>query len=287
MSANPGNQGRPLTPPEKELVVNKKATCPFIGSAVAQGRLPVLGTADNPLAGIDVVKALGNSGGGNLGLVLALFANGNHAKMKDASGKLAAAVPAGLFSLEFPGSQGSHAGHSGILQGDPRRLDSGRLSQADFKRLTDRQADGVIKRSDVGRFIAENLRKDPDSKVRVEIADAALTARDLAELVTLLLSKGPSDRDVKTKFTKMAGANNLIGSAGEFGLLFAFLANGPNTKEIDGEPALAVADLEAMFVAKRLPERWDTWEKSATDWVTNTSALFLSAAREFHALGRK
>ena len=34
-------------------------------------------------------------------------------------------VPQGTFSLDFPGSQGSHPGHSGILQGNPHAIDSG------------------------------------------------------------------------------------------------------------------------------------------------------------------
>ena len=94
-----------------------------------------------------------------------VFANGNHAFMRSESGNLDKKVPSGLFSREFPGSQGSHPGHSGILEGDSEALDSGRLSQADFTRLTSRAKNGLIKRSEVGRFIAENLFKDSRSKV--------------------------------------------------------------------------------------------------------------------------
>ena len=43
----------------------------------------------------------------------------DHALMRGDDGKLSKKVPNGLFSLELPGSQGSHPGHSGILQGDP------------------------------------------------------------------------------------------------------------------------------------------------------------------------
>ena len=272
-----------LSDAQKVLVVTTKATCPFIGSAVAQGHLTVRNDPDNPLASIEDARKLGDSVGGNLGIILALFATGNHAKMRDASGQLAQAVPDGLFSLEFPGSQGSHAGHSGILQGDPLKPGSGRFSEADFKRLTDRQVGGLLKRSDFARFIAENLLRDPNAKVQVGVT-ATLIAADLADLLAMLLSKGPTHRDVKAKFTKMLAANNLLGSAGEFGLLFAFLAQSPNTKKIDDEPAVAVADLQAMFVSKEFPRGWDTWKKSATDWVTHTTALFLSAAREYHRL---
>src|SRR5262249_11043056 len=145
---------------EKASLVERKATCPFIGSAVAQGLLPVRNDAQDPLASIEDVRRLGNTGGGDLGDLLVLFASGNHRRMRGDSGTLDKPVPSGLFSLDFPGSQGSHPGHSGILQGDPQKLDSGRLSKDDFARLTSRAKDGLIKRSDVGHFIAENLVKD-------------------------------------------------------------------------------------------------------------------------------
>jgi hypothetical protein len=98
---------------ERRLLVERRATCPFIGSAIAQGKLDVRGNAGNPLAAIDDVRRLGDSGGGDLGDLLAFFASGNHALMLGDSGKLDTQVPAGTFSLEFPGSQGSHRRCSG------------------------------------------------------------------------------------------------------------------------------------------------------------------------------
>ena len=181
MSDNPNNIVE-LSDDGKALVVERKATCPFIGSAVAEGQLPVRNDAKDPLASIEDVRRLGNTGGGDLGDLLVLFASGNHAFMRGDSGKLDKPVPSGLFSLEFPGSQGSHPGHSGILQGNPEMLDSGRLSEADFARLTSRAKDGLIKRSDVGRFIAENLLRDPKSKV-FGLKTAGLLASDLGEFL--------------------------------------------------------------------------------------------------------
>ena len=286
-----------LSGDEKALLVERKAACPFIGSAIVRGELPVRNNANDPLASIEDVRKLGNSGGGDLGDLLVLFASGNHAFMRGESGKLDKSVPIGLFSLEFPGSQGSHSGHSGILQGDPEVPDSGRLSEADFERLTSRAKDGWIKRSEVGRFIAENLLKDPKSKVFGK-QTAALLASDLSELVettgSALLSKlFPSDgdantthRDIEKKLTKLTGEDNLVGSAGEFGLLFAFLVNKPGAKEVEGEPALAVQDLKAMFVEKHLPDGWDTWKKLRIDWVRNTTALLITARREYRTLKR-
>ena len=69
--------------------------------------------------------------------------------MRGASGKLDAPAPVNLFSLELPGSQGSHPGHSCILHGDPETPDSGRFSQTDFDRLLNHAQDGAIKRSEV------------------------------------------------------------------------------------------------------------------------------------------
>jgi len=296
MSDNP-NQPVALSGDEKTAIVATKVACPFIGSAIAQGQLVVRNDANDPLAGIEDIRRLGNSGGGDFGDLLALFANGNHAFMRGDSGKLDRPVPGGLFSLEFPGSQGSHPGHSGILQGDPEVPGSGRLSEADFERLTSRAKDGVIKRSDVGRFIAENLVKDPKSKV-FDLNTVELLASDLVELVettgSALIGKlfgsdedaNTTHRDIEEKLTKLTGEDNLVGSAGEFGLLFAFLANKPDAREVEGEPAVAVQDLRAMFVDKRLPDGWETWKKTRIDWVTNTTGLIISAAREYRALKR-
>ena len=294
MADNP-NQIVSLSDSEKTSLVERKVTCPFVGSAVAQGHLAVRNEAGNPLASIEDIRTLGNSGGGDLGDLLVLFAAGNHAFMRGPDGQLNVPAPANLFSLELPGSQGSHPGHSGILQGDPEALDSGRFSQTDFERLLRFANDGVIKRSDVGRFIAENLLRDPKSKV-ADLNTAELLAGDVLNLVetagSALANKlfgsekgeGSTHRKLEEKLTKLTGENNLVGSAGEFGLLFAFLANKPGAKKVHGEPAVDVSDLKTMFVDKRLPQGWETWKKSRLDWVTNTTGLLVSAAKEYRKL---
>jgi len=287
-------QASPLSLHDQELaqVAVKKATCPFIGSAVATRALPVRNSPDRPLASIDDVRALGNSGGGDLGEVLEFFARGNHTKMLGPSGALDLPVPKGLFSLDFPGSQGSHPGHSGILQGNPEELNSGRLSQPDLDRLLHRAKDGYLKRSDIAAFIAENLHKDPNAKVFGAKA-AGLLFGDVGGVATQL---GPTvlqklkqwtggatsdDRRLYEALTKSLGEDNLVGSAGEFGLLMAFLAHSPKTRQIDGEPAVAVEDLTAMFRDHRFPEGWETWPKTKQDWLTNTTALMLEAGKDY------
>ncbi len=284
-----------LSDAARAQVVQKKATCPFIGAAVNKGELPVLNNGDKPLASIDTVAALGNSGpNSNLGEVLKLFAQGNHARMPGASGKLDTPVPLGTFSLDFPGSQGSHAGHSGILMGDPTKPNSGRMSQKDFDRLCSYAKNGVISRSDIGKFIAGNIANDPNAKAP-GLRTGLTLAKDAVKLLGQLgeslgqhaVGKGnpESDRLVFEKLTKVLGDDNLIGSAGEYGLLTAFLANSPKTttvgKGLGSEPAYSVEDLKAMFVEKRLPDGWEKWTKSATDWVANTSALALSAEKAY------
>jgi hypothetical protein len=284
-----------LDPQVRDQIVEKKVTCPFLGSVVHQEFLSVGGAADNPLASIEDVRRLGNEGGGDLGDLLAFFAAGNHALMRNSSGSaLDMPVPAGLFSLELPGSQGSHPGHSGILMGDPTTLGSGRLRQEDFDRLAALAADGFLKRSDVGKFIAQNLKRDPNSKV-ASANVAELMGRDLAGVVeaisTTLASKifgssanADDHRLLEQRLTKLMGENNLVGSAGEFGLMFAFLTNDPNTREIDGEPALSLDHVQGMFVQKQLPDGWQTWKKSRVDWVVHTTALLLAAGKEYHRL---
>lgn len=280
-----------LSDTEKAAVVEKKATCPFIGAAVKGGDLKVRNDADKPLASIDDVAKLGNMGpGSNLGEVLKLFAQGNHAHMAGKSGKLDTPVPLGTFSLDFPGSQGSHAGHSGILQGDPTKLNSGRMSEKDFERLTKFAKNGVVTRSDIGRFIAENVKNDPNAKAP-GFRTGVVLAKDFAKLVGEVgqsvtdrahgQANPAQDRLVLEKLTKVLGDDNLIGSAGEFGLLATFLANSPKTKQVGGQPAYAVEDLKAMFVEKRLPDGWENWTKTAGDWVANTSALALSAEKAY------
>ena len=145
-------------------MARRKVTCPFIGSAVHQTFLALRGNADNPLASIEDGRRLGNSGGGDLGDLLVMFASGNHAFMRGDDGKLSrkSRMVCSRWSFRFTGFSPRSCG---ILQGNPATLDSRRVSETDFARLANRAKGGFIKRSDFGRFIAENLLRDPKWKV--------------------------------------------------------------------------------------------------------------------------
>jgi len=265
---------------------------------VQQEILPVRGATDNPLAKIEDVRELGNTGAGSdLGDLLIVFAQGNHGFMRGASETLDQRVPEGLFSLELPGSQGSHPGHSGILEGDPRTLGSGRLSQENFARLEMQAKEGLLTWTGVSTFIAQNLQRDPNAKIKINMSMVAgLLARDLADVLKSTVpvvigaffdsaqTKAMADRTLQEKLTKLLGEDNLVGSSGEFGLLFAFLANSPRTQVLANEPALSLSDVRGMFVDKRLPDGWKDWKKSRFDWVGHTAYLLRWAHQELQRL---
>jgi hypothetical protein len=302
----------------RAIIVEKKATCPFVGTAVALKKLIVLGI-ERPLAqvlGTGSVAELGDTGGGDLGTkVLTFFARGNHHFMLgpqqspvNPDAKLDTAVPPGTFSLDFPGSQGSHPGHSGILEDDskgaPTTLASGGFSRAAFERLTAHaeSANGadVIRCTEVGKYIAENLIRDTRSKVVGNTvanmlasdvggdlsAFASLTHEELHQRLNSKADTPEADR-LYEALTKTLGEDNLVGSSGEFGLLFAFLARSPNTVHFGLAPAIAVDDLTPMFGAagvRTFPRGWETWKKTKFDWTVSTICLSHAALQQYIAL---
>jgi hypothetical protein len=268
-----------LSPEQLQSIAEKKATCPFLGSAVRRGDLGVRNSAERPLGAIEDIVVLGDSGGGDLGTnVLKLFATGNHSLMPGPSGEFNVPLPLGMMSLDLAGSQGAHPGHSGILLGDPTVLDAGRFSADDFERLAKHaDANGRISTEAIGKFIAENLARDPNRKVLpIDRQAADLFGRDglFARLSSLHTEQGWVK--VLEKFTKFAGEDNLIGSSGEFGLMFAFLANHPELR-MEGDPGIRLEDIEQMFVHHQFPSGWKTWPKKASDWFHATAKIATAA----------
>lgn len=271
----------PLSEAERREVAETKATCPFVGAAVATGQLRVLHSAERPLAEVDEIARLGDLGGGDLGSnVLRLFALGNHARWIDPKDGVDPFVPTGTFSLQFGGSEGAHPGHSGILLGDPNEPDRGRFDQDHFDRLV-AHADRHRRLSidAVGDFIAENLEQDPDAEVLPAWKLIRAAAGLLKEFKDVVL--GGDERQKREAFealTKLLGEDHLAGSAGEWGLLFAFLENSPRSDHGD----IALSDVTAMFVDKRFPPGWETWKKTAVAWIKATFRLTKDASFAYH-----
>lgn len=78
-----------------DTIAQTKATCPFLGSVVKSGVLPVSGSVARPIARIQDIQRIGNTPSDQgFGQLLAMFALGNHG------------IGNGLFSLDLPFSQG-------------------------------------------------------------------------------------------------------------------------------------------------------------------------------------
>ena len=263
-------------------IAERMATCPFVGAAVAMGQLQVLNTAESPLASIDEIARLGDLGGGDLGSrVLKLFARGNHSRWVVPMQGTDPFVPTGTFSLQFGGSQGAHAGHSGILLGNPGEVGHGRFDQIQFDRLAGHaDRDGRLSIDAVGDFIADNLRQDANAQVLPALKLIRDTARLLNEFKDVVLGGDETEStEAFEALTKLLGEDHLVASAGEWGLLFAFLKDSPNSDDGD----IALSDVSTMFVDKRLPGGWETWKKTALSWIKATLRLTKDASFAYHA----
>lgn len=256
------------TDAQRKDIAQKKATCPFVGAMVYLKKLPILNSLGRPLAKIEDVEKIGNESGGNLGrFVLKAFATGNHHRM--ATGET---VPDGTFSLDFPPAQGAHPGHSGILIGGKRGQYVGRFDEAAWGRFAaqavDHQGQKVVKRSEIGAYIWESVKRDPESKYLGHGLALSL-ADDVIDLIV-----NPSAE----KIIKLTGTDHIVGSAGEWALLMVMLEV-PNTT-VDGEPVVRLSDVEMMFRDKQMPEGWNTRPLEATAWVKHTSAILKGAECE-------
>lgn len=308
------DQGRlELTDDQRRQIVTKRTTCPFVGTAMALKKIIAYGSVSNPFArisdGAGSIAAVGNAGGGDLGEGFKIVARANHHQSpinREEASK-------GMFSLSLPGSLGAHAGHSSILMGDPRSPTSGRFSEENLNRLiqpkgsgghAERAANGalVVRRSELGKFVARNVACDPRAITASTkpFALVSLLGRDLADfserafnVITLKLEGGDDSQEM-TKLledlVQIAVSNNLVGSAAELGLLMTFLGPSDASVEMaDGEPALAVSDIEGIFagekrngsydpLTRRFPANWETKPKTIVDLLKHTIFVLKSAA---------
>ncbi len=300
-----------LTDGERREMVGKKTTCPFVGTALALKKLLVFGTKDSPFArivGDGSIGTVGDTGGGDLSLGFRVVARGNHHKAPDGT-----EAPDGMFSLDFPTTQGAHPAHSFILMGNPRTRDSGRLNADNLGRLIDERSSGghaevapngtlVVRRSELGKFIARNVACDPNSVVDGWTL-VTLLGRDLGDFTehgfTAVRGALADDATRSHNVTQLmqdlvhiATQNSLVASVGEFGLLTMFLAPSPNTVTMDDdEPALAVSDIEALFAGKKDPQTgkydpltrsfppgWGTTPRTNLDFLQHSVHILHTAA---------
>jgi hypothetical protein len=263
-----------VTDTQRATLVTKGATCPFMRAAVALKQIRLHGTVEQPLANTADVVRLGNAGGGDLGKVLAFFAKINHNKIVGPGGKTTKAVPAGTFSVWFPGSNGAHPGHSGILMGNPGDVGAGRFAPERLARLTTELStlypDGkrYISREQIGVWIAQNVEADPDS--RGFNWDGI---RSLSTQVAQLLARAVTGGDgtlLEDTLHLLVTNNDLVNSCGEFALLFTRFADG---RDADGDPLVSTDAIDAMFRRGVFPAGWDQRPAKAIDWVTNTLVI--------------
>jgi hypothetical protein len=265
-----------LTPQQRTTLTTKAATCPFMRAGIALGVVRVHGTIEQPLGNTSDAVRLGNAGGGDLGRVLAFFAAINHNRKIGPAGVTSVPVPEGTFGLWFPGSNGAHPGHSTILMGDPAAVGSGRFSAERLSRLTSfssQYPDGkrYISREQLGEFIAQNVEADPSSRG----FDLDGLRSISSQVVTLLARAAQGDPNVvEDTLHLMITANDLVNSAGEYGLLVTRFADGTDS---NGNPVISVAAVEALFRDGVFPAGWEKRRATAIDWAKNTLSITKSA----------
>lgn len=307
-----GKKPLALTDAERREVVTKKATCPFVSTAIAIKKVFVFGSKADPYAIISGkpgdIASVANAGGGDLGLGFEVVARGNHHK-SPVTGKEA---PAGMFSLHFPASLGAHPAHSFILMGDPKRTDSGRIDASNLDRLIKPKSQGgraetvggklVVRRSELGAFVADNVACDEQSITiaRRPFEVVGLLGRDIfefkrseARLVAAKLdgSLGNDElTDMLDKLLRIAVGNSLVASAAEMGLLATFLEGSEDAVRSSIDPGLATTDIEGMYagtkgpdgtydpLGKHFPRNWETQPKTIQGFLKNTIAILASAA---------
>jgi len=266
-----------LTTSQRDTLVHKGATCPFMRTAVNDKRVRIRGAIDKPLGDTGDVIHLGNAGGGDLGKVLEFFAHINHNRLNGPGGLTETPVPDNTFGIWFPGSQGAHPGHSGILMGDPGDATSGRFTAERLTRLTSDYStlypDGkrYISREQIGAFIADNVGNDPTSR-GFDLAGMQALSTQLADLARRAAENDPNL--LKDVLHLLVTGNDLVNSSGELSLLFTRFADGT---DVSGHPVISTGAVESLFRDGVFPAGWDQHPARATDWVWNTLAIARSA----------
>ena len=266
-----------VTPAQRDTLVVKAATCPFMRSAVKAGTVRIRGSFEQPLGDTSDVIHLGNAGGGDLGKVLKFFADINHNRLNGPGGFTTEAVPENTFAIWFPGSRGAHPGHSGILMGDPGDVASGAFTPDRLARLTSEYStlysDGkrYISRDQIGAFIADNVAADPASR-GFNLDGIKSLSSQVEELASRVVANDPNV--LQDVLHLLVTSNDLVNSCGEFSLLFTRFADGSDQ---DGNPLISTTAVESLFRDGVFPAGWDQHPATAHEWMGNTLAILKSA----------
>ena len=241
--AIPENLDRMLGTP-----IEKKITCPVMRTLHRIGKF-----GSGPLAWVASVKNFGDSGGGDLGVVLQFFAELNHAQIGP-FGK-----PDLLFDLDFLHSPGQHLGSSGVVHTGKFNLEAWEWMFGDCM-YKDYMSFGRL-----CFFIASNLRRDN----AIEIPSLI----DFIKLSFGLLSGKRRDK-LRAFFARFP----IVVCAGEWALMYALLEN---VQDIDlPKNSLSFWHLARLFVDREPFDGFETAPKYKSTWGYMAVKLFFRIRKE-------
>lgn len=286
--------------------------CPFIGSIEKAGLIEQKGTLHAPIGTQASVAAQGDAGGGDLGsTILKLFMTINHHNLVGQDGtivdpetKQAVQVPSGYFGLWFPGSDGAHPAHTGIMMGNPSKPGTGTFNQQrlddlnSYASVKDEKGRDALTNRDIGKFIGTNVASwdkthpgEPAAR-GLDHASIADHLRKLHELHRRAARGEPPKVVAEELFHLLITGNDLFNSAGEFALLVVRFRDGTHTTggkvgEFFGLPAHSTLSTEAttkLFKDNQLPEGWDNHPAYAAQWIAATTSIAFHAVNAWVAI---
>lgn len=214
---NPGAAARPAggVVPDQAQMTN--TICPFLRSALKAGVVDFDGRTASQAAVKDVL------GGGvnGLGQIAKFFAQRNHTGPD---------TPAGRFDpINLVGSRGSHPGDSRMLTA--QGFDAGRFEEFTAHAHTGPDGRRYMTAADFGMAIAENIKRDPKSRI------------------------GPKD---------VLFNNDMRNSAGEFGLLLHGFGRKLDGGPERGQQVMFVDEMRRLFEQNQFAPDWQDTVRQRT-----------------------
>lgn len=270
------------------------------GAAVNSKLFPIFGTLDSPYTLATSVRDLCNTGGGDFGDLLYTIALVNLPGPKITGG---ANPGLGYTTLSLAGSIAAHAGHSGILSAPSSVPNAGRFSPQEWARLQQRSVGGYITGESLAHWVAENMLLDPLATPWNVLSILAHITKAIADGVPVLVSNKfhqakpaagslqPAAAPLKTERdlepvrqgVLASLASNLFNAAAEMAFICTTFQNSPNTRQpTAGAPltiGISLADMQQMFVDRKLPAGFTSWPKRKADFQKIIGPMALTAAK--------